>query len=80
MLKELELLGAKLNVKNAKGLTPMHIAAWSDLAFPLTFLVEKGLDPDEADEDGQTPLHWACYHGADRAIYYLLAWIKDINA
>ena len=34
---------------------------------------------ESQDNEGQTPLHWACYQGADDAIYYLLAWIKNIN-
>jgi ankyrin repeat protein len=24
-------------------------------------------------------LHWACYQGGEEAIYYLLAWLEDIN-
>ena len=34
---------------------------------------------ETVDNEGQTPLHWACYQGAEEAIYYLLAWIKKIN-
>jgi len=34
---------------------------------------------DSLDREGQTPLHWACYQGADEAIYYLLAWSKALN-
>lgn len=26
-----------------------------------------------------TPLHWACETGADKSIYFLLAWTKDLN-
>lgn len=29
-----------MNVVNKMGLTPMHIAAWADLAFPLTYMRE----------------------------------------
>lgn len=58
----------------------MHIAAYADVSYPLTYLRSCGLDPDERDSDNQTPLHWACYHGADEALYYLLAWTKDVNA
>jgi ankyrin repeat protein len=48
----LEKYGAEINVANKVGLTPMHIAAWSDLAFPITYLYAKGLDPDQPDADG----------------------------
>lgn len=34
---------------------------------------------ESLDNEGQTPLHWACYQGADEAIYYLLAWVTDMN-
>ena len=34
---------------------------------------------ESLDNEGQTPLHWACYQGAGEAIYYLLAWINKLN-
>ena len=34
---------------------------------------------ETTDNEGQTPLHWACDQGAEEAIYYLLAWIHRIN-
>lgn len=52
----------------------MHVAAQADRAYPLTYLYKRGLDVDCVDAEGQTPLHWACYQGADEAIYFLLAW------
>ena len=58
------------------GLTPVHVAAQADKAFPLQFLYSRGMDMESIDNEGQTPLHWACYQGAEEAIYYLLAWIK----
>jgi len=61
------------------GLAPIHVAAQADGAFAITFLHEHGIDVDELDDEDQTPLHWACYRGADVAIYYLLAWTKAIN-
>jgi len=60
-------------------LTPVHVAAQADRAYPLSFLQSYGLDMDSLDSEGQTPLHWACYQGADEAIYYLLAWSKALN-
>lgn len=58
----------------------MHIAASADVSYALTYLKSQGIDSDERDSDNQTPLHWACYHGADEALYYLLAWTKQVNA
>lgn len=52
VIKLLEKYGADMKVSNKMGLTGMHIASWSDLAFPLTYLRSKGLDPDQPDIDG----------------------------
>lgn len=79
IIKALVTYGADLDVRNKMGLSPMHVAAQADRAYPLTFLYARGLDVDCVDAEGQTPLHWACYQGADEAIYYLLAWTKNIN-
>jgi ankyrin repeat protein len=32
------------------------------------------------DINNSTPLHWACYSGAENAILYLIAWGADVNA
>ena len=57
----------------------MHFAAKADKAFALTFLYKRGVNPDCIDNEGLTPLHWACYMASDEAIYYLLAWTKALN-
>lgn len=79
VLKLLEKYGANLLVANNAGLTGIHIAAWQDHAWTLTFLQSRALSVDQPDMDGQTALHWACYHASEEALYYLLAWTKDIN-
>ena len=66
-------------MRNKVGLQPVHVAAQNDQAFALTFLKENGADMDCVDIEGQTPLHWACYQGADESIYYILAWTKALN-
>lgn len=50
--KLLETFGAKLDVSNNQGLTPMHISSWQDHAWALTFLQARGLNPDQPDNDG----------------------------
>jgi len=32
------------------------------------------------DAKDSTPLHWACYAGAESSVAYLLAWGADVNA
>lgn len=43
----------------------------------------KSNDPkliNRKDSNLSTPLHWACYSGAENSILYLLAWGADVNA
>jgi ankyrin repeat protein len=42
-------------------------------------LWKNNVDVDSVDNEGLTPMHWACYMASDEAIYYLLAWTKDLN-
>ena len=80
MIRLLHKLGAQLNAKSQLGLSPMHLAAHGDQPFSITYLYKNGGDIDALDVDNQTPLHWACYQGSEKAIYYLEAWSKNINA
>ena len=43
------------------GLNVMHVAAQGDQAYSLTYFRECGLDINSKDDEGCTPLHWACY-------------------
>ena len=42
-------------------LTPMHVSASADQIKALTFLYCHGGNIDCEDDEGQIPLHWACY-------------------
>jgi ankyrin repeat protein len=39
----------------------------------------KGMKIGSTDFGGSTPLHWACYSGAERAVAALLAWGAEID-
>ena len=52
ILRLLEKYGALFNVKNNYGLSPMHFAAKSDSAFSITFLKNRGIDPEITSDDG----------------------------
>lgn len=39
-----------------------------------------GLNLDEPDKRGSTPLLWACYSQSETALTYLLAWNPNVNA
>lgn len=38
-----------------------------------------GLNLNEVDCRGSTPLHWACYSQSETALAYLLAWNPKLN-
>jgi ankyrin repeat protein len=80
MLKLLVSLGSSINQVNQYGLTMMHVAAQGDAATSLYFFKEMGLNINEKDKRGSSPLHWACYSQSEIAISYLLAWNPDLNS
>lgn len=68
--------GADPSIKGKNGISVMHVAAQNNQAYSLTyFKTFHGLSICEKDAEQATPLHWACYHGADIVMFYLLAWI-----
>lgn len=61
----------------------MHVAALGDQPKSLAFLKMRSQDSrmvNKRDCNSSTPLHWACYSGAENSILYLLAWGADVNA
>lgn len=49
--------GARVNVKDDLGMTPLHLAAAARNTDIMKYLVALGADPDELDSKGSTPLH-----------------------
>jgi len=60
-VKALIEAGAKLDVTDARGRTPLHIAAGNGApdAKMVEFLLTKGLDPAAVTRNGETPLDLA---------------------
>jgi len=79
IIKILEHHGARLDVKNQRGLNVMHIAAQGDQPVSIAYFVRRGLDILEKDENGSSPLHWAAYFGMENATYFLTSWGCDPN-
>ncbi|HEY4091324.1 MAG TPA: ankyrin repeat domain-containing protein [Luteibacter sp.] len=50
---------------DARGRTPVHMAAATGAARLLSALLARGLDPNVRDAGGRTPLHAALEHGGD---------------
>ena len=73
--------GATLDVVTNLGKNVMHVAAESNQPSMLVyFLLYEGQDISFVDENGSTPLHWACYGGAFETVWYLLNLGANINA
>ena len=81
MIKLLQKYGAKIDQVTNLGKNIMHLAAESNQPSIIAyFLLNEPLDLFTVDENGSTPLHWACYSGAYESVNYLLSLKADINA
>ena len=59
----------------------MHLAAESNQPSMMIYLyLNEAQDISSVDENGSTPLHWACYYKAEECVNYLLYLKADINA
>ncbi len=76
MLGRLEFLiakGADVKHESKTGLTPLHLAAYSDQGKAMKLLIASGADPDRAETQyGNTPLHLAVFKGYSGAAKILL--------
>jgi ankyrin repeat protein len=64
-------LGAKLNIRNGEGLTPLHCAVISGQEMIVELLISKGANVDVNTSGLGTPLHFACslaLYDRDKAI------------
>lgn len=65
--------GGNPRPRKADGITPLHFAAEVGNDALVSFLIDKGADPNEKDEwDGSTALHVAAANGQDEAVKVLL--------
>lgn len=76
----LDEMNADLHFINCYGANVLHIAAQGDQPAPLFYFInERRMNIDFVDNRGSTPLHWACYSGAEYALQYILALGPNIN-
>ena len=69
-----------LNVANAKGQTPLHLAAFCRVQSDgLELMVDANSALNEKAQDGRTPLHLACTKGPPSRVQYLLHHNAEIN-
>ncbi|XP_041374688.1 serine/threonine-protein phosphatase 6 regulatory ankyrin repeat subunit A-like [Gigantopelta aegis] len=64
--------GAKLNVVDASGNTPLHIAAYYSSVDVVRYLVEKGLQIDLPNRYGTMPIHLASAHNTSAVCLCIL--------
>eukprot|EP00826_Nyctotherus_ovalis_P066015 TRINITY_DN9731_c0_g1_i1.p1 TRINITY_DN9731_c0_g1~~TRINITY_DN9731_c0_g1_i1.p1 ORF type:complete len:274 (+),score=56.43 TRINITY_DN9731_c0_g1_i1:481-1302(+) len=70
--------GAEIRSVNSYGMGVIHFASQSNQPWVIAYFKEEHDFPlDERDEDGNTPLHWACHFGSVNAAEFLLKWTFD---
>ena len=81
IFKLLKKYGANLEAVTNTGKNIVHIAAESNQPSMMIYLyLNEAQDISSVDENGSTPLHWACYYKAEECVNYLLHLNADINA
>ena len=80
LLKLLIDNGANVDAVTNLGKNVMHMAAEGNQPSMLIYLItEEHQSSQCVDESGSTPLHWACYAGAEEAVNFLLNLNVNIN-
>ena len=64
--------GVDVNIKNGRGLIPLHLACWNGYPEIVKILLKAGANVDTQDGEGETPLHIASWWGYAKIIYALL--------
>ena len=73
--------GASVEIVTNLGKNIIHLSAEGNQpSIMIYFLYKKGLDIFTADENGSSPLHWACYSGAEESVDFLISLKADINS
>lgn len=76
-----ETKGDDVNLKSAKGYTPLERASFSGHIDVVKYLIAQNADPALAAESGDTPLHSASFKGNTEVVKYLVSLDKvDVNA
>ncbi len=71
--------GAKINVKDPGGKTPLHLAIFGGHLRMVSLLLKHEAKVNEADKDGKTPLHLAISGGHLRMVSLLLKHEAKVN-
>ena len=73
--------GASVDAVTNLGKNVIHMAAEGNQPSMMIYLISKQHQSSQSvDENGSTPLHWACYSGAEESVNFLLNLEANINA
>ena len=73
--------GASVDAVTNLGKNVIHMAAEGNQPSMMIYLISKEHQSSQiVDENGSTPLHWACYAGAEEAVNFLLNLGANIDA
>ena len=73
--------GASVDAVTNLGKNVMHMAAEGNQPSMMIYLITKEHQSSQSvDENGSTPLHWACYSGAEESVNFLLNLDANIDA
>jgi hypothetical protein len=64
-------LAFPVDAPSSSGETPLLLAATFGHTATAAYLLKRGADPRSAENDGDTPLHWAAYNGTNDDAGYL---------
>ena len=62
VIQRLLASGARLDIRDQAGRTPLHVAAERGAPMAVQSLLAAGSEVDAVDANGQVPLHWAIFH------------------
>ena len=73
--------GASVDAVTNLGKNVIHMAAEGNQPSMMIYLITKEYQSSQSvDENGSTPLHWACYSGAEESVNFLLNLDANIDA
>ena len=81
LLQFLITSGASVDAVTNLGKNVIHMAAEGNQPSMMIYLITKEHQSSQSvDENGSTPLHWACYSGAEESVNFLLNLDVNIDA
>jgi ankyrin repeat protein len=68
IIRFLEIHGGDIYADNNYNLNALHVAAQGNQPAAVVYFLDKNVDINCRDKVKSTPLHWACYAGAENSV------------